>query len=255
MLKNNWLLEIAVDGDGAEQLSGESVDTSTTDSTETQTEENGAGENSEPQYFDIDGEKLTLEDIKEYRKGYLRQSDYTRKTQELSSLKQQASEAMALFEYLQENPDIAEKLADYADSPDRRQTAQKLADPALRQIEEVQLKLKSLEVDKELELIKAKDKDVDELELLKLATELRVPIQEAYHTWRGKNIDKIIEKRLSEQSKSITDNIKKNGVITKTLISEGDKNLNNANYGLSKSELDFADKIGMSAEEYAKWKA
>lgn len=39
----------------------------------------------EESYFDIDGEEITLEQIREWKRGFLREDDYTRKTQSLSA--------------------------------------------------------------------------------------------------------------------------------------------------------------------------
>lgn len=39
----------------------------------------------EESYFDIDGEEITLDQIREWKRGFLRESDYTQKTQSLSA--------------------------------------------------------------------------------------------------------------------------------------------------------------------------
>lgn len=51
--------------------------------------------------FEVDGTAITLE---EARKGYLRQSDYTKKTQELAELRSQLAEAEAIAAALRNNP-------------------------------------------------------------------------------------------------------------------------------------------------------
>lgn len=51
--------------------------------------------------FDIDGTPITLD---EARNGYLRQSDYTRKTQELADQRSRLAEAEAIAEALRANP-------------------------------------------------------------------------------------------------------------------------------------------------------
>jgi hypothetical protein len=53
----------------------------------------------------IDGEEVTLEDIREWKKGTLRQADYTRKTQEAATVRKQAEAKEAL---------VAEIVADEA---------------------------------------------------------------------------------------------------------------------------------------------
>lgn len=51
--------------------------------------------------FDVDGTPITLDEAKN---GYLRQSDYTRKTQELAEMRSRLSEAEAIAEALRANP-------------------------------------------------------------------------------------------------------------------------------------------------------
>jgi hypothetical protein len=51
----------------------------------------------------VDGERF-LVDLDELRSGYMRQSDYTQKTQQLAELERQAEKAMALMAMLEERP-------------------------------------------------------------------------------------------------------------------------------------------------------
>lgn len=201
--------------------------------------------------FDIDGEKFTLDQIKEFRKGYLRQSDYTRKTQEISAQRKEHEQALEVYNYLKNNPEVAQKLAEY--SPENKPMAESLS-PAMQKVEALEMQFKTLELEKQLESITTKDKDVNEVELLTIAKQARCDINTAYNIWRGQNVDKILAKRLAEQSKQMTEQIQKNSGITKTLITPGDKQNNNASFGLTPIELSMAEKLNMTPEEYAKWK-
>lgn len=51
--------------------------------------------------FEVDGSKITLD---EARNGYLRQSDYTKKTQELAEMRQRLADAEAITEALRSDP-------------------------------------------------------------------------------------------------------------------------------------------------------
>jgi hypothetical protein len=51
--------------------------------------------------FNVDGEQLTMAELKD---GYLRQADYTRKTQELSQIRKENENAIVLWKSLQERP-------------------------------------------------------------------------------------------------------------------------------------------------------
>lgn len=83
----------AVDGSEAEELE---------ESTEVEDLEAGNGEEvsdddetgSEVEFVNLDGEEITLDEIREMKQGQLRQSDYTRKTQALAE-QRKATQAMA----------------------------------------------------------------------------------------------------------------------------------------------------------------
>lgn len=65
----------------------------------------------EPRYRLADGTEVTLDEIEEWRKGHLRQSDYTRKTQELSNtrkeLEARQAEISQQAQFFQQNIDFA----------------------------------------------------------------------------------------------------------------------------------------------------
>jgi hypothetical protein len=60
--------------------------------------------------FDVDGEQVTVDQIKQWKQGHLMQSDYTRKTQELSQRYKPYEEMDA---FLQANPDKAQNIYNY----------------------------------------------------------------------------------------------------------------------------------------------
>lgn len=55
--------------------------------------------------FELDGEQVTAEQIKEWKSGHLMQADYTRKTQELARQQESLKPVLDLQNYLQSNPD------------------------------------------------------------------------------------------------------------------------------------------------------
>lgn len=67
--------------------------------------DNPAGDGSESDssdyLFEVDGKKITLD---EARNGWLRQSDYTKKTQELAEMRSRLAEAEAITAALQQDP-------------------------------------------------------------------------------------------------------------------------------------------------------
>lgn len=85
--------------EGEEEDDEEVEDEDTEEEPEEDSEEDGDEEDeedsSEPVYTTPDGEEVTLEELK---RGYLRQSDYTKKTQEIAQARQQAQEAFGALE-------------------------------------------------------------------------------------------------------------------------------------------------------------
>lgn len=226
------------------QTEGEEV----TNPSDLSEEENVQDIQDTPQYIDLDGEQLTLEQIREFKQGYLRQSDYTKKTQILAQERERLKEAVELYEYLQSNPEIAQRLVE-------EDTGVKNIAPTQenQMLKDLSYKIATIELEAQLDKLKAKDPDLDEIELLTIANQRGVNLDDAYNIYRGLNFDKILERKLKEQSANLTKQIQQNGNVTKTLISGADKVNKNANYGLSDAQLNMAKKLGMTPEEYAKW--
>lgn len=64
-------------------------------------EENGEEQPSGDSTFTIDGKTVTIEEM---RNGYLRQSDYTKKTQEIAQMREKLEKAEALWDAMQSDP-------------------------------------------------------------------------------------------------------------------------------------------------------
>lgn len=246
------LLEIAAEGEQSEADSPDTTQVEETSVEETKEESTEDGTETEqeadvPTKFNIDGEEITPEQIKEWKKGHMRQSDYTRKTQELAALRKQAADAMELYEYLKANPEIARRLE--SEAPEYAERTKDIINPELQ---EINVKLTAMEIEKFLDMKKLTDPDFDEVGVINIAQQERVPIEKAYEMWKGRNLDAIVQKKLAEQSKNLTKQIKNNNEQTKTLITKksGDAN----DFGLTKTEMEMASKLGMKYSEYAKWK-
>lgn len=208
-----------------------------------------------PTEYEIDGEKYTIDDIREWRKGNLRQADYTKKTTELAKQRKEAEDALEVYNYLMSKPDLVKKLYELdVDNPEEVDKVSKKLDPVTKQINDLNQKLLIKDIEAELKEITSKDKLVNDVELLQLANEMKCPISTAYEIWKGKNLDRIVKERESQIKRQIAKQTKENADTTKTLISQADtKNESGGNFGLSDEQLKFADKIGMTPEEYAKY--
>lgn len=201
-----------------------------------------------PDGIELDGEILTLDQIREYRKGHMRQADYTRKTQELARMRQEHAEAIELYEFLRNNPEIAQRLQE--ESPVAPAARELTVDPIIRELD---MKVRTMEVEKALGLIKQAMPEADEIEILQIATDKRISVEDAFEQWKGKNLDKILEKRIKSQTEKMVDKIKENGQTTRTLMNPSLKPPTE-NLGLTSAEIAFARKMDMTPEEYKKYK-
>jgi hypothetical protein len=238
-------LELAVDGEPSVEPtpSDQAEGTQVTEPVQTETVPTET-------FFEIDGEKLTPQQIKEYRQGYLRQSDYTKKTQEIANLRKENNEALELYNYFRANPHLAQKLAEMDDDGAKDiNNVYKHTDP---KIVELDTKFKVMEINHELELLKMQDPNVNEIDILTLANEKAMPIKDAYTLWRGLNFDKIMKDTLAKQSASLTQQIKNSNSTVTTLMNPNDKT-NDNNFGLSEAEMRMAEKLDMTYEEYKRW--
>jgi hypothetical protein len=251
----DYLDYIAVEGEEVVEDTPVEDNVETTEPEETPDTE--VEEETEPiSEFDIDGEKVTLDQIKEWKNSGLRQSDYTKKTQEVANMRKEAEQALEIFNYLKTKPDLVQKLVELdSDNPMQVNKVKETLDPALERVNQIEQKLVLQQIDSELKEITSKDKSVSDLDLLNIANEKHCTVKEAYVIWRGQNLDKILASKEKELKAKIAKEVKDNKGTTKTLITAGDKTVNDNTFGLSETEQSFATKLGMSLEEYSKYKS
>lgn len=116
-----------------------------------------------PEFIEIDGKQVSLDEL---RNGYLRQSDYTRKTQELSRQRGEVERAKELFEQIKANPEVAQQL-NY--------------DPQQVEMERIQSEYHGLLLEKEINELSSKYEDFEAREVLNLAHERGiVNLEDAY---------------------------------------------------------------------------
>ena len=200
-----------------------------------------------PQEYEIDGEKLTLDQIRQFKSGY---EGYTKSINDYKTLETQSKEALELYNYLKGNKDLAQKLYEYDN-----ELQGKMPSKEKDEVNSMRQELDMLRIERNLESLKSKDPEVDEISVLKIATEGKLPLDIAYKVWKADNYEASLKQKLNEQSKQITKQIETNNGVTKTLIGDNASSKNvNGNFGLSPLELAYAEKLGMSAEEYSKWK-
>lgn len=209
-----------------------------------------------PEEIEIEGiGKVTL---KELTNGYLRQSDYTRKTQELSRKRKEVEDAVTLFEYLKAHPEVAQKIleANNGELPEE-------LNPSVAEIKRLQNQLTDLKLEREIEKLQAKYEDFEVREVLTMARDKRIPIEnleDAYFLVKS-------QKQKSTPSQSFdVDALKKqlreellrelSAVDTSSIIQSKDSTtrVESDEPKLSAMEIKVARNMGMSPEEYAKWR-
>jgi len=198
-----------------------------------------------PQIPDKEEIPYTKEQIEEWRLGNMRQADYSRKTAEVAQQRREAEEALKVYNLLQENPELIEVLSE-AYQGKSGESAPKITTQFEAQLTNVQQQLANIELDKEIMSLQKKYPDFDEAKVMQYAamnglTDLDI----AYRASRDIDEKSVREKILNE--------LKTNNESTTTLIGNyGGKG--KVSSGLTAIEKSYASKLGMSEEEYAKWK-
>ena len=230
--------------------------------TEESSEDESSGE--EVEALLLDGEEVSIDEILEWKKGQLRMSDYTKKTQELKDeklriqqLEAQNQEANNVYNFLRSNPDLLKVLNEYASeaniTPPQINTPQQQVQPNFDpRVDELLRQNFYEKTETQLNQIMAEGTGVTDVELLQLADELKTDVVTAYDVWKGKNIDKIISKKLQEEKLKINEEIQNNKQSTVSLMNKSKGKPQHAI--LSEAEQIMAKRLDMSNDEFAKWK-
>lgn len=210
----------------------------------------------EENYIEIDGEKYTLDDIKEFRQGYLRQSDYTRKTQELARQRKENEYALELFNYLKTNPSLVEVLKQQDMGSPMFNVAQQLT-PEMQKIQELEMHIAQRDLDYEITQLKQKYPDFDEVKVLQEAEKRGITdlefVYKALREVEQMDVERIKKEAIEESKKQILAEIEKNKDVTKTVINQGDKPTQAQAITLTPAQKRVAQGMGLTEEEYAEW--
>lgn len=235
-----------------------------TESAETQETESTTGEGTqpetviktEPQEFEIEGLGMVkVDDIKEWQRGNLRQSDYTRKTQELAKQREENADALEVYNYLRDNPNIIQTLKAIDEQGVVNQNIINKATPESDMLREVMFKQRSMELDGKLEQLKQEHGDFDAVELLNTASAMKTDDLEK--VWKVINYDKIVinEQQAIEKAKAqIKAELEQNRQSTQTIVSTPAQQVQQTAQVLTPDEIRVATGMGLSKEEYSKWK-
>jgi uncharacterized protein YneF (UPF0154 family) len=223
----------------------------------------------------IDGVgEVTLDDVKEWQKGYLRQQDYTRKTQEVSNQRKEAEEALQLYNYLKANPHIAEDMLRKEQEANGNTGNLKNVDPSQARVSQMEQKMYDMML--QLEIRDLQDKygnDFEVREVLSYAQKEGIDdLDKAYRFNKAeKGLTNQSQETKSEEAKQETvnpDELKKQlraellaeleqeRESTQTIISSSDSKppTQTNDPVLTDQEKRMAQNFNMKPEEYAKWR-
>lgn len=202
--------------------------------------------------IEIDGiGKVKVDELKEWKQGYLRQQDYTKKTQAVAREKAEIKDALDVYNYLKNNPAIAQQLASGQVPQNIDGTPLATMNPVTKQVADVQRELALMKLDNDLANLKTKYSDFDEVATLTKAEELGVAdLEFVWNAIRGANVDNLKTEIEKQVRTTLTEQIKKNGLDTKTIINTNDT-VNKSTINLSQEEMLIAQKMGIDPKMYA----
>lgn len=215
-------------------------------------------EESIPDSYDIPGiGNVTIDEINEWRQGNLRQSDYTRKTQELARQREELRDAKELFDYLSSNPHLIQALreAEQGNIP----PVVNNATPERQMIRQLAYNQKAMETDMKLAALKQKYGDIDEVALFNKAAELRTEdLEFVYQGLQNEkpteyDLDAIRQAAIEEAKAQLKAELEQNMDAVGTSVSTKQSKPVEEPVNLTAEQKRVAKALGMSETDYAKW--
>lgn len=190
-------------------------------------------------------------DIEELKNGYLRQSDYTKKTQEVSRQKTEAKEAIEFYEHLKSNPELVQTLQETNHVPS-------YLDPNQSKVIELESKMYDMMLEKEIEKLQSKYTDFEVMDVLNVADAKGLTnLEDAYHLSKSSKSIPSDEGALRESlRKEILLEMQNEQQSTRTIITTpGTQSKPEASIPtISHAEAKVAGMMKMSENEYITWR-
>jgi hypothetical protein len=201
-------------------------------------------------------------DIDEIKQGYLRQSDYTQKTQELAEQRKEMDEIQQFYNFFEMNPHLMEILDKAIQEQNIEVNQPEVVDPNLARIQELEQKIALVD-------LKGKYSDVNEQEILAKAQELGVnDLEFVYKALKADTVSPAptfdIEKLKQELMQELMPSLKSKALeeaqqelsSTQSIVTGGGNTPPTVEQPvhLTQDEMKVARMMGMSAEEYHKYK-
>jgi hypothetical protein len=198
-----------------------------------------------PDYVEIDGKQVPLEELKG---GYLRQSDYTSKTQQLAKEKKELELAKQYYDAVNSNPEFAQDLAKSFNLPYKT--------PEEAKYEELNLKYHETLLNQEISDLKARYADFDEVAVVNMATEKGISsLEDAYLLTKAKQPERGADLDIDALTEQIRQSVLKDlqsQVDTSTIISAGGDtaSITQTEPELTAQERKVARGLKLTDEEY-----
>lgn len=234
---------------------GEIQTTSTGEGQQAQPNVEPSQTQTQPTLIDVNGEKVTLEEL---TKGYLRQSDYTRKNQDVARLAKEQEEAIRFYETLKQNPELVQQLQQVTPVPAQ-------LDPVQAKMQELEDRYYDLMLEREIEQLSSKYTDFEVREVLQVAQQKQLTnLEDAYLLYKSTkqpdfsqpttpvDVD-AIKKQVREE---LLKELESERGATQSIISTSDNGqvVQTSPVNLTDAEKKVARAMKMSEEEYAKWR-
>jgi hypothetical protein len=202
-----------------------------------------------PEKITIDGVgDVTLEELK---KGYMRQNDYTQKTQDVSRQKKELQDAATLYETLKNNPQIVQELKKNMPVP-------QAVDPTMKKVTELENKMFDMMLQNEISILSNKYKDFEVREVLEMAKEKQTTnLEDAYLLVKArKQTPTDVESLKNQLRQEIIKELANDKEATSTIISSNDNQpvVQDNKPQLSEGEKRVARMMKMSEADYLKWR-
>lgn len=206
-----------------------------------------------PEKINIPGfGEFTVDEVKEWKNGSLRQSDYTRKTQELARQREEAKDAVDLFNYLRANPHIVSAMQQAEQNPSSAvHLAPTRDNDMLRQLAYNQ---KAMETDMKVNALKQKYGEIDEIALYNKAAELRTDDLEFVYkalSYDGRQVDK--DSLIKEAKEQLMAELQADKASVSTFVSSKQTAPVQVQVALTADEKRVAAGMGLTEKEYIKW--
>ena len=206
-----------------------------------------------PQGYDIDGlGNVTAEQIKEWKQGYMRQSDYTRKTQELARQRKELENQQQPVQQPYGNIPQIQPYAQQFPNQNQYVYPNTQFNPQFNQVmarvDQMEQEFADRQLVQEVERLKNTYPDFDEVAVLNEALARNITdIEFVYKAMRNQDVSRETIKQ------EILAELAKTKQSTSTIVSS-EQNQQPQPVELSNAEMQVAQAMGMTPEEYIKWK-